>query len=312
MADTAPHPRVAEPCLNCGTVVEQEYCPACGQHWGDYRRSTWRLLGDLLREVLEVDGRVWRTFVAMLRPGKLTREFNRGRRRRYMSPVRLYLFVSVVMFAVAGISIRLDMMLDPESLELDEGAPPDPSSESSEPPVGPTPTEPASSRTRVQTVDEPTLDRWQPQGALERAIKRRMVELARMSEAELTKELVEGALSYGPLVMFCLLPIYALLLKLMFIGTRWLYIDHLVFSLHVHTVWFLALLGSMVVESWMNGTLLLVVVLLPAGYTVAALRHAYFARWWTSALRALGLLLTYSFALSVGMTLALGAGALLG
>ena len=61
------------------------------------------LLGDAVRELFDVDGRVARTLTTLLlKPGVLTIEFLAGRRRRYSSPVRFYLVVSVLFFVVAA------------------------------------------------------------------------------------------------------------------------------------------------------------------------------------------------------------------
>jgi len=48
-----------------------------------------------------LDGRTWRTIVPLLlRPGFLTREYFAGRRRRHIGPGRLFLVASIALFAV--------------------------------------------------------------------------------------------------------------------------------------------------------------------------------------------------------------------
>ncbi|MCH9681933.1 MAG: DUF3667 domain-containing protein [Deltaproteobacteria bacterium] len=282
MVDIVPAPRPSERCLNCDTIVEQQYCPACGQRRGDFRKSSWRLLGEVFRETLEVDGRVWRTLRAMARPGALTREFNAGRRRQYMSPVRLYLFVSLMLFAVVGLSVRFS-------------------------------TETAAGNTPVQfDLEEQALADWKPDNPLATSVRDRLVELSRMDEERRSQELIRAALEHAPLVMFVLLPIYALLLRLVFVRTRWLYIDHLIFSLHVHTVWFLLLTLGLALVPWLGVNVVLVVAMGLLGYTVAALRHAYEARWGATLARASVLGLLYLLTLGFGIVAAFGLGAALG
>jgi hypothetical protein len=47
-----------------------------------------------------LDGRLWRALWALVaRPGFLTREYFAGRRRRYIRPARLFLVMSVLLFA---------------------------------------------------------------------------------------------------------------------------------------------------------------------------------------------------------------------
>lgn len=172
--------------------------------------------------------------------------------------------------------------------------------------------EPVDPGLAVATFDESSLDQWQPDEPLGQALKKRMTELERMSESDAAIELVRGMLEQAPLVMFCLLPIYALLLKLLFVGTRWLYVDHLVFALHVHTVWFLCVTFIIALAPIVATPVLAVLGVLPSVYTVFALQHAYSARWIATLLRAAFLLLGYATALSVGITIAMTLGVMLG
>jgi hypothetical protein len=66
------------------------------------------LAGDAWNELSGYDGRIAATFGALLKPGMLTRDYIEGRRARYLSPVRLYLVVSLVYFLVAAAAPSLD------------------------------------------------------------------------------------------------------------------------------------------------------------------------------------------------------------
>ena len=59
------------------------------------------LVGDAWQELSGYDGRVATTFKSLLHPGRLTSEYLLGHRSRYLSPVRLYLTLSVLFFLVA-------------------------------------------------------------------------------------------------------------------------------------------------------------------------------------------------------------------
>ena len=85
-------------CPNCGEPRPRRFCAECGQSDRDYRRSSWAVVGDFLRETFEVDSKVLRTLKLLPRPGRLSIEFARNRRASYVSPVRLYLFASVIYF----------------------------------------------------------------------------------------------------------------------------------------------------------------------------------------------------------------------
>jgi hypothetical protein len=51
--------------------------------------------------------------------------------------------------------------------------------------------------------------------------------------------LVSDIIGYFPGMMFVLLPVCALLLRLLYARREWLYVEHLIFALHLHTVFFL-------------------------------------------------------------------------
>jgi hypothetical protein len=96
-------------CRNCGTALTGPYCSECGQRHHDHPvHSLWHFMQEAAEDMTHADSHVWQTLSAlMLRPGLLTREFLAGRRARYLSPVRLYLVVSVLFFVIAGLDARL-------------------------------------------------------------------------------------------------------------------------------------------------------------------------------------------------------------
>ncbi|MGI9222057.1 MAG: DUF3667 domain-containing protein [Woeseiaceae bacterium] len=99
-------------CKNCDTPIEANFCPQCGQKDIELERPLTALLGEVIRETFEVDGRVARTIWTLVRrPGVLTSEFLAGRRRLYSSPLRLYLVVSLLFFLLATWSAGQGMLL---------------------------------------------------------------------------------------------------------------------------------------------------------------------------------------------------------
>lgn len=78
------------------------YCAKCGQHTHESARGLAVVLHDTWHDVTHLDGRLWRTLAILFaRPGALTREYFDGRRARYLPPVRLYLVLSILFFALA-------------------------------------------------------------------------------------------------------------------------------------------------------------------------------------------------------------------
>ena len=86
-------------CSNCQSSLHGEYCSTCGQRNIDLEQPIWSLVGAVIKETFEVDGRAASTVKTLFRhPGMLTAEFLAGRRVAYTPPLRLYLVFSIVFF----------------------------------------------------------------------------------------------------------------------------------------------------------------------------------------------------------------------
>lgn len=92
-------------CLNCGTTLQGRFCHRCGQEDRDPDPRLRELLSALLDAALNWDSRLLYTLRHLvLRPGRATAEYNRGLRARYVSPVRLYVVVSVFFLTAATVA----------------------------------------------------------------------------------------------------------------------------------------------------------------------------------------------------------------
>ena len=101
-------------CRNCDTLLDGNFCPVCGQKDVDLERPISKLVGDVLKETFELDGRTYRTVRMLLgHPGALTTEFLAGRRRSYTPPLRLYLVISVSFFVLVAWLAGQGVLLDP-------------------------------------------------------------------------------------------------------------------------------------------------------------------------------------------------------
>jgi len=104
-------------CLNCGAHLSGQYCGNCGQRSATRLISIWQLLAEAFGDLFELDSRLWRTLIPLLiRPGQLTRDYLLGRRARYMPPFRMYLVLSLIFFVVAFFDPReeLGLLFEPE------------------------------------------------------------------------------------------------------------------------------------------------------------------------------------------------------
>ncbi len=88
-------------CASCGQPVAGRYCTACGEEVLDAQKLTVGhfVTHSLVPELVNLDGRVWRTLRYLLfRPGFLSLEYAAGRRRRYVKPLRV-LLVAIIVYA---------------------------------------------------------------------------------------------------------------------------------------------------------------------------------------------------------------------
>lgn len=86
-------------CKNCETAFHGNFCPECGQSIKEFERPFRFLIIDLTGNIFAFDTRFWKTLVAILfKPGKLTLDYVKGHRVRYMPPFRFYVFISFIFF----------------------------------------------------------------------------------------------------------------------------------------------------------------------------------------------------------------------
>lgn len=116
-APEAPH------CRNCGAAADGAYCPACGQETRLALPTARQFLKDAAGRYVALDGRTWRTLHALLfRPGFLTLEYFAGRRRRYLRPSRLFLVLSLAMFATIRVVVGVQP-IDEDAVLFQSDAP---------------------------------------------------------------------------------------------------------------------------------------------------------------------------------------------
>lgn len=105
---TAPAPAVnaktptLSHCANCNAPLHGEYCHDCGQPVKGMIRPLSGLTADVIDSVFNIDSRILRTIGPLyFRPGFLTNEYFIGKRVRYVTPFRLFFFLTIVAFFVA-------------------------------------------------------------------------------------------------------------------------------------------------------------------------------------------------------------------
>lgn len=248
-----PLPDEPGPCRNCGAPAPLVYCPVCGQET-QVRLPTARVfLREAMGRYVALDGRLWRTLATLLfRPGLLTTEYFAGRRRRYIRPARLFLVLSLALFA--GIRLFADpaFVVPPEQFDTAKeksGSKPAPKSEGD---VGDGIIEMPGFSIRVDPKGNLDVEGGDSRWTAE--LKKRFERFNHLTGQEKSDQVFAGMVRYGPYAMFVLMPAFALMLQLAYLGRSRRYpgrprryAEHLVFAAHIHAFIFLvAVLALMV------------------------------------------------------------------
>lgn len=88
-------------CLNCNAVVQGRYCHICGQENIETKESAWHLVTHFFQDITHFDGKFFTSLKYLIfKPGYLSREYMNGRRASHLNPVRMYVFTSAFFFLI--------------------------------------------------------------------------------------------------------------------------------------------------------------------------------------------------------------------
>jgi hypothetical protein len=271
----------ASHCHNCGAAVDYHFCALCGQATRLHVPSASEFIHEFIGHYVALEGRLWQTLrFLMFKPGFLTAEYIAGRRVRYVEPLRVYLTLSILFFALLK-------GLGPQLLNFE----PAPGTKES---------------IAAQIAREKALDRNDEEGdinlAFAPALSAKINHFMKKPEEERKHLLGTAFYSYVPYALFCLMPLFALYLKLLYLGSGRRYGEHLLFALHANAAAF-AIFIVMFASNLLNSGFLSVVLLLwLLFYLPTAMRRVYgggrimtFVRW-----QVLSILHLLSIVLAIG------------
>lgn len=239
---------VARSCLNCAMPLQGQYCARCGQRARGRLISIWELVRDAVGDLFELDSRLWRTVIPLVfRPGKLTHEYLIGRRARFMPPFRTYLVLSVIFFLVAFFDPQQQLGI------LYEPLPPEPAADTVPEEAGPDEAEPERENRRGLNIqvspdgspdvncDLSDFDLSGPDWLTRRLTRERLEQVCNRITADRGQSFLNQLLDNLPAALFVLLPLMALVLKMLYPLSKRYYAEHLLFVLHFHAFLFLIL-----------------------------------------------------------------------
>jgi ribosomal protein L37E len=214
-------------CLNCGHHVEEHYCSHCGQPNLELKEPLWGFMAHSVGHYFHFDSKFFHTLVPLLtKPGQITLDYLAGKRARYIHPVSLYIFVSIIYFLIVPHAIEKrehDAKAKKAVSEIKRGSSGFSASRQD--------STYASYLLRQQQLPEAERDNWFEKQA-------RKIQLN--SEGPADQVNIKSELKkYQPKQYFLFMPLLAFFIMLNFRKNHIYYIDHLVFTVHGTTAFFI-------------------------------------------------------------------------
>ena len=299
-------------CGDCGEELHGHYCSKCGQVAVDYRRSFRHVIADVADSFLNWDSKFIQTIgLLLIKPGWLTNQFVTGKRTRYLHPLRLYLLVSIAFFlavrfipmggptidkskvtpeARAEAKEAMAKMTNlPEDVRaqvnkaLDEAAASPGPGVQSEPQNGPSPTAKPVEKERQKFIifDDPKGPKTPFEKWMDQKVRAKIGEDG--TKLQLFADTLRSNIS--TMMLFCI-PLFAFVLKILYIRKGRFYIEHLVYALHIHSFFYFAVLimvfGAMAAGRWVPGLrapLIFILLLAMIVQVFLSIRQVYGQGW---------------------------------
>jgi hypothetical protein len=268
---------LSDTCLNCGSQLTGTYCSQCGQKNIPKRQTLGELFENFLGSFFSYESKFFRTIKFLLiKPGFLAKEYNAGRRESYYHPARMYVFISFIYFLlffslpdseerndeVQTSSSELSYKSDGTNFDLGDSD--------------------YKSREQYDSAQN-ALPVEERDGWFSRKMNYRQIDLQNKYEGkgeQFKQEFSDAFTANFPKVFFFLLPVFALLLKLLYIRRGYYYSEHLVASIYFYNFFFLVGSISILIEiipgmTWFSDVIMLLVLI----YWLIAMKKIYQQGW---------------------------------
>jgi hypothetical protein len=255
-------------CLNCNAAVDGKFCSVCGQENIEPAESAWHLITHFFNDITHFDGKFFSSLkYLVLKPGFLSSEYKLGRRASYLNPVRMYVFTSFIFFLVFFSVYHLDhfdgVVINGKTTEQIQ------SMDSSElnsllREIGDSTIRSKEDALKELTKvkkkgfsissyrDKKEYDSLLATGAKQdgwvvRKVNYRLLELKdkyNNDNNKMQQALMASFTHSFPQMLFVSLPLFALILKLLYIRRKhFYYVSHAIFSIHFYVFLFIMLLA---------------------------------------------------------------------
>ena len=276
-------PKVMEPgpCLNCGTQMGSgdRFCPLCGQKRLEREDMSFRhLIGESFLDYFHFDSKFFRTIVPLvLKPGKLSLEFMKGKRKSYVEPFRLFLVISIIYFLLLPFSKENDepraknLSIDTKGMHLKEADELQKTSVT----IKDMPLSKEGQDSAKKEIDSLGLKayvnkKFPDKGPVFKLFIRQAYKIM-LNSGQSLSTVIEHTASK---MVFLLIPVFALLLKLLYLRRKRLYFEHLIFSLHIHAFIFLLMIFSILAD-YISHVSIFLLILAAMVYAFIAMKKYY-------------------------------------
>jgi hypothetical protein len=218
-------------CLNCRHVVEQKFCPNCGQENTDSRKTFHHLFIHFFEDLTHYENAFWKTIRNLLfKPSTLTKEYLSGKRLSYLAPVRLYIFISfITFFLIAIFPSKVGEGIDKSEKALSKGI----ANAKKEAHV-----ESESKYFKMKSMKE--IDSIQKFGNEKDKLSdfqywayEKVVHVTEHNtQREIIEKFIESFFHNIPKILFIIMPFFAFFLWIFHNKKKWYYFDHGIFTLH--------------------------------------------------------------------------------
>jgi len=273
-------------CRNCDTTMEpsQLFCNQCGQKYTTGKITLKSVLSTFFSELFSLDSRIYRSLIALMIPGKLSVEYFKGRHKSFAPPLRVFIISSIVFIAAISGFLKKDGIMDIDHQELaylnrsaivyeiDS--------------LQKTLQAPFDQENSIRAIDSlqvilsqgkkgryyiPLMEFDYPFQITAKKLMERIDVFNMSDEALIDKYKIEGkfnkllarqqfkitkdpkgyqsfVLGRATLAMLLIMPVVALMLKILYWRRKHYYVEHFIFSMHYHS--FAFLLASLLLLAW--------------------------------------------------------------
>jgi hypothetical protein len=238
-------------CANCGATVSGHFCHRCGQETVLHPPSAREFMHEFIGHYVALEGKLWKSLGLLLfRPGSLTLEYIKGRRVRYVQPLRMYLTFSLVFFAVLKYTAHDDKNVHvgkhtPAASAAAQASPDKSDDKPDDKPDGKPDGKPG--KVAVIQEDRPGEFRADTQKVRDwiRSYSPHLAdkteEVVAMDSGRRDQAMWAAFYAYAPYAIFFMMPVFAFYLKVLYLGSGRRYGEHLLFALHANGFAFLTM-----------------------------------------------------------------------